>query len=322
VSAVRRAQLPAQLWVIVAVAISMLVACSGAHTRTKPPRTNAPESVPQPAARVAPSVTTPPGTTSVAVLMSNGVERSYRLHAPPPVPPAGPAPLVIVLHGATGNAARVELRYHWDGLADRAGFFVVYPQGLLDQWNATLDPRAADDVRFLSALIDRLAQTLPVDSGRVYVAGMSNGGSMTYRLGCALADRIAAIAAVEAASSGCRSGRVPAIRSPPGPASSPTMSGRRAQQAPPSSCTQSATVATSGQDRRLPCPVTIRRARPWTRPRRSGSSSASTTCRRASERRPVVQHVVDLVVRGSQLNATSLFQRRLSMAFAGFQVGG
>jgi polyhydroxybutyrate depolymerase len=207
VSAVRRVRLRAELGMIVAVAVSMLVACSGAHDRTKPPRTTAPESVPPSAARVAPSVTTPPGTTSVTVLMSNGVERSYRLHAPPPIPPAGPAPLVIVLHGATGNAARVELRYHWDGLADRAGFFVVYPQGLLDQWNATLDPRAADDVRFLSALIDRLAQTLPVDSGRVYVAGMSNGGSMTYRLGCALADRIAAIAAVEAASFGCRPGR-------------------------------------------------------------------------------------------------------------------
>jgi polyhydroxybutyrate depolymerase len=115
--------------------------------------------------------------------------------------------LVVVLHGASGNAARVELRYHWNPLADRDGFFVVYPQGILDQWNATLDPRAVNDVRFLSDLIDHLSRTLPVDAGRVYVAGMSNGAAMTYRVGCALADRIAAIAAVEGSKPGCQPAR-------------------------------------------------------------------------------------------------------------------
>jgi polyhydroxybutyrate depolymerase len=114
------------------------------------------------------------------------------------------APLVLVLHGATGNAGRVELRYHWDPLSDRDGFFVVYPQGVLDQWNAALDPGGVDDVRFLTALVDHLVRTLPIDPHRVYVAGMSNGGAMTYRIGCALPERIAAIASVEAATPECR----------------------------------------------------------------------------------------------------------------------
>jgi polyhydroxybutyrate depolymerase len=140
----------------------------------------------------------------VATLRSFGVERSYRLHAPASFHNAERAPLVVVLHGATGNAGRVELRYHWDSLSDRDGFFVVYPQGVLDQWNAALDPGGVDDVSFLTALIDHLVRTFPIDPSRVYVAGMSNGGAMTYRIGCALSDRVAAIAAVEAANPGCR----------------------------------------------------------------------------------------------------------------------
>ena len=120
------------------------------------------------------------GTTVVATLTSQGVERSYRLRAPPSFHNAERAPLVVVLHGATGNAGRVELRYHWDSLSDRDGFFVVYPQGVLDQWNAALDPGGVDDVGFLTALIDHLVRTFPIDPNRVYVAGMSNGGAMTY----------------------------------------------------------------------------------------------------------------------------------------------
>jgi polyhydroxybutyrate depolymerase len=111
---------------------------------------------------------------------------------------------VLVLHGASGNARRVEVRYHWDSLSDRDGFFVVYPQGVGDQWNAALDPAGVDDVGFLRALIDHLVRTLPIDAHRVYVAGMSNGGAMTYRIGCALSSRIAAIAPVEAWNPGCR----------------------------------------------------------------------------------------------------------------------
>jgi polyhydroxybutyrate depolymerase len=139
-----------------------------------------------------------------ATLTSFGVERTYLLHAPPPFHTADRAPLVLVLHGGTGNAGRVERRYHWDSLSDRDGFFVAYPQGVRDQWNAALDPGGVDDVAFLRALIDHLLRAFPIDANRVYVAGMSNGGAMTYRIGCVLSSRIAAIAPVEAWNPGCR----------------------------------------------------------------------------------------------------------------------
>jgi polyhydroxybutyrate depolymerase len=139
----------------------------------------------------------------VTTLVSNGIDRTYRLHTPPSSAAAKRAPLVVVLHGASGNAGRVELRYHWDTLADHVGFVIVYPQGIGDRWNTDLDPHGVDDVRFLSDLIDHLLRTLPVDPRRVFVTGMSNGGAMTYRIGCTLSDRIAAIAPVEAWNPGC-----------------------------------------------------------------------------------------------------------------------
>ena len=140
----------------------------------------------------------------IARLTSNATSRTYRLHVPASFGSAKRAPLVVVLHGASGNAARVELRYHWDALADRLGFFVAYPQGIDDRWNASFDPHGADDVGFLTDLMDHLVHAFPIDSRRVFVTGMSNGGAMTYRMGCVLSDRIAAIAPVEAWNPGCR----------------------------------------------------------------------------------------------------------------------
>jgi polyhydroxybutyrate depolymerase len=194
-------------WLAIAAAVSVLVACSGTHSRAGPAKPAAATSTRPSTSRSALPDGAERGTTVVAALASNGAERSYRLHAPSSLDTTQLAPLLVVLHGATGNAGRVELRYHWDSLSDRDGFFVVYPQGVHDQWNAALDPHATDDVNFLSTLIDHLVRTFSVDPDRVYIAGMSNGGAMTYRIGCALADRIAAIAPVEATNPGCRPAR-------------------------------------------------------------------------------------------------------------------
>ena len=103
-------------------------------------------------------------------------------------------PLVVVLHGAGATATEVERRYHWDPLADREHFVVAYPQALQRRW----DDSGTRDVEFLRALLDDVARRFPVDAARVFLTGISNGGVMTYRAGCALADRLAAIGPVAA----------------------------------------------------------------------------------------------------------------------------
>jgi polyhydroxybutyrate depolymerase len=123
--------------------------------------------------------------------------RTYSLHVPAKA--RDHLPLVIVLHGGFGDAQRTEQRYGFDELADREGFAVVYPDGLQHHWNdgrADNGATSVDDVAFIRALIDELVAHAGIDPARVFVTGMSNGGIMTYRLGCELADKIRAIAPV------------------------------------------------------------------------------------------------------------------------------
>src|SRR3954447_16034671 len=60
-------------------------------------------------------------------LTHGGLDRSYLLHLPPV---SGPLPLVMMLHGAGGSADFAAAETGWSDLADRAGFAVVYPEGV------------------------------------------------------------------------------------------------------------------------------------------------------------------------------------------------
>jgi polyhydroxybutyrate depolymerase len=71
-------------------------------------------------------------------------------------------------------------------------------------WNSTQlndrSPRAEiDDVASIRQLLDDLKEKLPYDEGRVFRAGHSNGGAMTFRLAAELSDRFAAIGSVAGA---------------------------------------------------------------------------------------------------------------------------
>jgi polyhydroxybutyrate depolymerase len=60
-------------------------------------------------------------------------------------------------------------------------------------------PQPADDVAFINQVLDNLALKYSVDTHRIYATGLGDGGFMAERIGCNLADRVAAIAAVGAA---------------------------------------------------------------------------------------------------------------------------
>lgn len=59
-------------------------------------------------------------------------------------------------------------------------------------------PQPADDLAFFNQMLDKLSTDYSVDATRIYATGLSDGGFMAVRLGCAMADRIAAIAPVGA----------------------------------------------------------------------------------------------------------------------------
>lgn len=155
----------------------------------------------------------PLGTTTVQSMMFGGRERTWRVRMPASYDNT-PRPIMFVLHGGFGTGEQIQTRQAgFDPIADRENVIVVYPNGIAadetatnplqraQTWNggACCGPAASqnvDDVGFLTAVLDRVEEQACVDTKRVYFTGMSNGGIMSYRMGCEAADRVTAIAPV------------------------------------------------------------------------------------------------------------------------------
>jgi len=135
---------------------------------------------------------------------ADGRTRTYRLYLP--TERADDAPLVLALHGGTGNGDQFARSSGYDGLAEANGFVVAYPDGTPTAmgprnlvWNgggccAAAVAQDVDDVGFLTRLADELAEEHGLDAGRVLVVGHSNGAMMGLRLACEAADHVAAVA--------------------------------------------------------------------------------------------------------------------------------
>jgi polyhydroxybutyrate depolymerase len=156
-----------------------------------------------------PEGTMPSGDFTVR-LGHDGRSRRYLVHVPSRGDATEPRPVVLVLHGAAGDAVENRNWLGLDAVADRENFVAVYPDGTgplgerLHMWNSgvccgSAQWGAVDDVGFLLAVLDDVARRTPVDPTRVYVTGLSNGGMMAYRLAAEASDRIAAIAPVAGA---------------------------------------------------------------------------------------------------------------------------
>ena len=138
-------------------------------------------------------------------IVSSGQDRKYLLYVPTSYDPATPTPLVISIHGFAEWPAHQMQISGWNDLADEYGFIVVYPSGtgFPRRWRA--GGQAGDsgypmlDIIFISDLIDELERQYNIDPARVYANGLSNGGGMSYLLGCKLFDRIAAVGSVAGA---------------------------------------------------------------------------------------------------------------------------
>ncbi|NVN92058.1 MAG: alpha/beta hydrolase [Desulfuromonadales bacterium] len=158
-----------------------------------------------------PGIPEPPtGTYRVTTVTTyNRGQRTFLLHVPPNYHADKALPLVVVLHGAFSTGRQTETETGFSKLADSKGFLVAYPEGiglfgLLQHWNAghccgkAADDQV-DDVGFLSEVIRSVRSKLAVDPGRIYMAGMSNGGMLTYRFAAERSADLAAAAVVSGA---------------------------------------------------------------------------------------------------------------------------
>jgi len=154
-----------------------------------------------------------------------GFNRSYLIHVPKNYSRAEARPLVVALHGAFSTADEMEEETGFSQLADKEGFLVVYPNGItlfgwFQHWNAghccgraTKD--GVDDVGFVSTVIEEVRRDFPVDPSRIYMAGYSNGGMLTYLFAAQKPETVAAVGVIAATIGSSSSPSEPKMRIPP-----------------------------------------------------------------------------------------------------------
>jgi len=142
-----------------------------------------------------------------------GGERGAFLYTPSELP-AGPAPLVVMLHGCTQTPASFASGTLMNVEADRNGFLVLYPeqsrqenpQGCWNWFEQRHQGREAGEPAAIVDAITRAAALAEIHDRRVFVAGLSAGGAMAAILAATHPDRFAAGAVHSGLAYGAASG--------------------------------------------------------------------------------------------------------------------
>jgi polyhydroxybutyrate depolymerase len=148
----------------------------------------------------------------VVYLESSGIERRYVLHVPASYDAARAWPLLLMLDGRGGTPWTAMKITGWNTKADACGFIAAYPEAMKlnphgpqhflenpQMWNAgtggsDAERTGPDDVLFLRGVIADICGKFNVDRSRIFMAGFSNGASMTFRFALEAPELVAAIA--------------------------------------------------------------------------------------------------------------------------------
>jgi polyhydroxybutyrate depolymerase len=158
--------------------------------------------------------------------------RTFVVHLPQGYDSQQHYPVVVLLHGRDQDAAEVARLTHFNEFADKDSIIAIYPNAANGRWNIGAGqpppygrgpyrrrgpygpgypgprrpqgenregPPRATDMQFLNRVLDKVATHYSVDTRRIYAVGLGEGGFMAIRMGCNMADRIAAVAAAGAA---------------------------------------------------------------------------------------------------------------------------
>ncbi len=118
-----------------------------------------------------------------------------------------PAPMVMLMHGYSGNGRDYLLEGELHKVAQERGFLVVAPTGyrgaqtvfrngraMQPQWNGHMEWKEGDtdDVHFVDVVMDQIQKDYPVDPKRCFLAGVSNGAMIVCKVMYMLTHRFAA----------------------------------------------------------------------------------------------------------------------------------
>lgn len=119
------------------------------------------------------------------------------------------SPLLIDLHGYTGDSMRQSRFSTLQAAAEMRTVVYVAPDGLKDSqgnqfWNASkaccnFESNQVDDATYIKSLINEISNQLSIDAKRIYIFGHSNGHFMAYKFACTYPQSVAAIAGLAGA---------------------------------------------------------------------------------------------------------------------------
>ncbi len=117
----------------------------------------------------------------------------YSLYVPESYTPRRSWPLIVCLHGAYGRGDH--FIWSWLRPAKSRGYMLLAPKSLDVTWSILQPER---DTRSVAAMLEEVCGEYAVDRDRVYLSGLSDGGTFTYLLGLGRPELFAGIAPVAA----------------------------------------------------------------------------------------------------------------------------
>lgn len=127
--------------------------------------------------------------------------RHYKLYIPPAAVDSQALPLVVMLHGCMQNPDDFALGTGMNEAARQQGCYVLYPaqtqlanaSGCWNWFKSNHQKRGRGEPAILAGMTQAIMSRYAIDSKRVYVAGLSAGGSMAAILGDAYPELFAAV---------------------------------------------------------------------------------------------------------------------------------
>ncbi|KAI3539946.1 hypothetical protein CABS01_10039 [Colletotrichum abscissum] len=128
--------------------------------------------------------------TQVTSFGSNPGNLNMYIYVPAEV--AASPGVVFTLHGASGNAQQQFASTPYATLAEQYGFIAVYPESPQGAWDATssksLLHNGGGASQSIASMAAYVVSTYKANTSKVFVSGVSSGGTMTFTLAGAYPD--------------------------------------------------------------------------------------------------------------------------------------